>query len=258
MGVNPQFNSSCPCRSLFQITEENSHTLSLKAAFISEFCFDSYLVLRKFGHVRFVWNWELALRKAIYKETGENLSYNKLATRLVELKGTPEVEWLKEADSQVLQQKLQHLNKAYVVFFEKRAGYPHFKSKRDKQSIRYPQRFKFSDTRVYLPKVGWVKAIIHRALTGKAKNITVTKTKSGKYFASVQCGMEIPDPVPHNGDVGIGLGLKSLLVTSDGEKIDHPKHLQKAEKRLIRLQRQASRHVKGSKGREKAHVRLAR
>ena len=212
----------------------------------------------QFGHARFVWNWGLNLRKTTYTETGKGISYNQLAGKLVELKNKPEAEWLKEADSQALQQKLQDLERAYTHFYEKRAKFPRFKSKRDNQSIRYPQRFKFSDVQVYLPKVGWVKAVFHRPLEGKAKNVTVSKTKTGKYFASIQCEVETPAALPNNGEIGIDLGLKSFLVTSAGEKIDHPRHLQKAEKRLLRLQRQLSRRVKGSKGREKVRVLLAR
>ncbi len=217
----------------------------------------------QFGHARFVWNWGLNLRKTTYQSTGKGISYNQLAGKLVELKNTPEAEWLKEADAQVLQQKLQDLDRAYTNFFEKRAKFPRFKSKRDDQAVRYPQRFRigrsaFSDHRVYLPKVGWVKIVLHRPLEGKAKNVTVSKTKTGKYFASIQCEVEMPEPVPNNGEIGIDLGLKSFLTTSVGEKIDHPRHLQKAEKRLIRLHRQLSRRVKGSKGREKARILLAR
>lgn len=212
----------------------------------------------QFGHARFVWNWGLNLRRTTYKETGKGLTYNQLAERLAELKRTPEAEWLKGADSQVLQQKLRDLERAYVNFFEKRSRYPRFKSKRSEQSIRYPQRFRLSPTHIYLPKVGWVKAVFHRPLEGKAKHVTVTKTKSGKYFASVQCEVEAPEPVRHDGEVGIDLGLKCFLVTSDGERVDHPKYLQKSEKRLVRLQRRLSRRVKGSRGREKARVLLAR
>lgn len=160
----------------------------------------------QFGHARFVWNWGLQLRKTTYLETGKGISYNQLAGKLVALKNTPETEWLKEADSQALQQKLQDLDRAYTNFFEKRAKFPRFKSKRDNQSVRYPQRFKFSHTHIYLPKVGWVKAVFHRALEGKAKNLTVSRTKTGKYFAAVQCEIEIPEPVPNHGEIGIDLG----------------------------------------------------
>ena len=95
----------------------------------------------QFGHARFVWNWGLNLRKTAYKETGKGIPYHQLAGKLVELKGTPEAEWLKEANSQALQQKLQDLDQAYTNFFAKRARFPRFKSKRDNQPIRYSQRF---------------------------------------------------------------------------------------------------------------------
>lgn len=132
----------------------------------------------QFGHARFVWNWGLNLRKTAYQETGKGISYNQLAGKLVELKNTPEAEWLKEADLQTLQQKLQDLDRAYTNFFEKRASFPQFKSKRDEQSIRYPQRFKFSDSRVYLPKVGWVKAVFHRPLEGMQRTLPCRKTRT--------------------------------------------------------------------------------
>lgn len=212
----------------------------------------------QFGHARFVWNWGLNLRKTTYPENGKGLTYHQVAGKLVELKRTPEADWLKAADCQALQQKLQDLDRAYANFFANRAKYPKFKRKHGDQSIRYPQRFKFSETCLYLPKVGWVKAVFHRPLQGQAKNVTITKTKSGQYFAAVQCALEVDEPGPYPGEVGIDLGLKSFLVTPDGEKIDYPRYLQKAEKRLIRLQRQLSRRIKGSNSRERARVLLAR
>ena len=127
----------------------------------------------QFGHARFVYNWGLTLRKTHYRQTGQGLSYFDCNVRLTELKSQSEYAWLKEADSQVLQQKLKDLDRAYVNFFEQRADYPTFKSKRSKQSIRYPQRFKIEGDRIYLPKVGWVKAVFHRPIEGEmslAKN----------------------------------------------------------------------------------------
>jgi putative transposase len=216
------------------------------------------LLAIQFGHARFVWNWGLNQRQSAYKETGKGIGFYDLKRRMTELKRQQETEWLKEADSQVLQGKIEDLDSAYKNFFEKRAKYPRFKSKKGNQSIRYPQRFKFSEKATYLPKVGWVKTKFHRPLEGKAKNITVSKTKTGKYFASIQCEIEIFEPVIHNGEIGVDLGIKSFLVTSEGEQIDNPKHLQKSEKRLIRLQRKLSRCRKGSSGREKTRILLAR
>jgi putative transposase len=212
----------------------------------------------QFGHARFVWNWALALRKSAYKETGKGIGQCELKRRATALKYQAETEWLKEAHSQVLQAKIDDLERAYRNFFAKRAKFPRFKSKRDAQSIRYPQRFKFHENFTYLPKLGWVKTKFHRPLEGVPKNITVSKTKTGKYFVSVQCKVGLADSPVRGGEIGIDLGIKSFLATSEGWKRDNPRHLQKAEKQVRRLQRQVSRRIKGSAGRERARILFAR
>src|SRR6266540_5403241 len=212
----------------------------------------------QFGHARFVWNWALALRKTIYQETGEGIGYYELKRRATALKHQVETAWLREADSQVLQAKIEDLERAYKNFFEKRAKFPRFKSKRDGQSIRYPQRFKFYENFTYLPKVGWVKTKFHRPLEGRPKNVTISKTKTGKYFVSVQCEVGIIEQPAKGREIGIDLGVKSFLATSEGWKRDNPRHLQRAEKKLKRLHRQLSRRVKGSAAREKARILFAR
>lgn len=210
----------------------------------------------QFGHARFIYNWGLNFRQKYYAKYGKDLSYVDTSNMLPDLKA--ELEWLKDADSQVLQQKLKDLNQAYVNFFEGRAKYPKFKSKRTKQSVRYPQRFKINGNHVYLPKVGWVKTVFHRPILGKMKNCTVSKTKSGKYFVSIQIEVEIPHPDHRNGTVGVDVGLSHFAILSTGEKIDHPQYLRRAEKRLAKLQRRHSRKKKGSKRREKARLAVAR
>jgi len=212
----------------------------------------------QFGHARFVFNWALATRNAHYKEHGTGLGYYALKRMMTELKRSPDCDWLKEADSQALQAKVEDLNRAFVNFFEGRARFPRFKKRRSRQSIRYPQRFKFDGDRVYLPKVGWVKIVLHRPIEGKPKHLTVSKTKSGEYYASVLCETEIsvrPNGMP---PVGVDLGLKDFAVLSTGEKIEHPKHLRKAERRLKKLQRRMSRKKKGGANRNKARLLLAR
>jgi len=174
------------------------------------------------------------------------------------LKSDPAHTSLKEADSQVLQAKVEDLEKAYTGFFERGMGFPAWKRKRDRQSIRYPQRFRFKDARIYLPKVGWVRAIFHRAMVGVPKNVTVSKTAAGDYDAVVQCEREAKPPVHTGPAVGVDVGLTDLAVLSTGEKIPHPKYLRRAEKRLARLQRALSRKIKGSKNREKARLLVAR
>lgn len=212
----------------------------------------------QFGHARFIYNWALATRKTCYAENGKGLAKNAVKTMLPDLKRHPDSEWLAEADSQVLQAKIDDLDRAFVNFFEKRAKYPKFKSKKSTQSIRYPQRFKFDGKRIYLPKVGWVRAVFHRPLEGKAKNVTVTKAKSGEYYASVQCEVEITPQPNGKPPVGVDLGLKHFAVLSTGERVEHPKHLRRAEKRLARLGRQKARKKKGGQNRAKARARLAR
>jgi len=212
----------------------------------------------QFGHARFIWNWALALRKTTYQEIGKGIGYYELKRRSTALKYQAGTEWLQEADSQVLQAKIEDLEKAYKNFFAKRAKFPRFKSKRDGQSIRYPQRFKFYENFTYLPKVGWVKTKFHRRLEGRPKNVTISKTKTGKYFVSVQCEVAVIEQPARGGEIGIDLGIKSFLATSEGWKRDNPRHLQQAEKRVKRLQRQVSRRIKGSAGRERARILLAR
>jgi putative transposase len=167
---------------------------------------------------------------------------------------------LKEADSQVLQQALKDLERAYQNFFEKRAGFPRFKSKHGKQSIRYPQRVKvdLEAQRTYLPKVGWVKTVFHRALEGKPKNVVVSKTKSNRYYGSFQVEVEIPEPETCGEGIGIDLGLMHYAVLSDGTKISNPRNLKKSEKELARMQRRMSRRQKGSQGWEKARLQVSR
>ena len=151
------------------------------------------------------------------------------------------------------------MDRAFRNFFDGRAGYPRFKSRRAKQAIRYPQRVRLDleAKRTYLPKVGWVKTVFHRPMEGKVKNVTVSRTKSGRYYASFQVEVEIAEPVSRGEMVGIDLGLKHFVVLSDGRKIANPGNLIQAEGRLRRLQRQLSRKQKGSQGWEKQRLKVA-
>lgn len=211
---------------------------------------------KQFGYARFVYNHYRSVREGYYQDTGTGLTYNDCATDLTErLKF--DHPWLKEADSQAIQQALMDLDKAYKNFFEGRADYPKFKKKHGKQSIRYPQRFKVEGGYVYLPKVGWVKAILHRKIEGQMKNATVSKTKTGKFFVSIQCEVEHIQPEQKRAKVGIDLGLTTFATFSTGEKVEKPKHFYASERRLKIRQRHLSRKVKGSNGRSKARFAVA-
>jgi putative transposase len=222
-----------------------------------------------FGQARYVYNYFLAERKAFYEahktEKKKGLNYEDNAAALKKLKRDPDHLWLREGSSQVLQQVLKDLDQAYQNFFAKRAKFPKFHKKHDKQSARYPQFVLVGDGWLDFPKIGRVKAVIHRPCEGKVKNVTVTKTKSGRYFASVQVEVDVPEPTEYPRGkaekpeaVGVDMGLKDFVVTSDAVKISAPKYLQKAQKKLARLQRRLSRRKKGSRGRDKARLAVAR
>jgi putative transposase len=214
---------------------------------------------KAFGCVRWLWNNSLAETQKRYQETGKGLGQFALNNRLPTLK--KEFDWLSEPHSQVLQMVNLHLSRAFVNFFEKRAAYPTFKSKHERQAIHYPQGVKVVEGRkLYLPKIGHVKAVVHRHITGTIKTVTVSKDPSGKYYASILTETGEPTPaVSLDGKVlGLDVGLTHLAITSDGSKFDNPRHVARAEKNLKRKQRKLSRKVKGSKSRDKARLLVAK
>ena len=214
---------------------------------------------KAFGCARWYWNNSLAETQKVYQETGKGLGQYQLNARLPQLKS--EIEWLGETHSQVLQSVSLHLSRAFVNFFERRAKYPQFKSKHRKQSIQYPQGVKIVDAcKVYLPKIGHVKAIVHRELAGSIKTVTVSKDPSGKYFASILCEnlVAMPDISLNGKMLGIDVGLTDLAVTSDGSKFANPKHVLKAQKNLAKKQQHLSRKAKGSNTRNKARLLVAK
>jgi putative transposase len=171
--------------------------------------------------------------------------------------------WLANCYSQVLQATTLNLTTAYKNFFEKRAGFPKFKSKHGKKSIQYPQNVKIVDGSVKLPgNIGVVKAKIHRVIEGKIKTVTVSKTPSGKYFASILTEIEGENPTVSEGKIyGIDLGIKHFAVVTDGVKVskhDNPRHLAKHEKNLKRKQKKLAHKQKGSKSRQKSRRIVAK
>lgn len=214
------------------------------------------LLTQAFGCSR--WWWNYALNKSIetYKETGKGLGQVVLNALLPKLKKEKDTEWLADCYSQILQATTLNLTTAYKNFFEKRAGFPKFKSKHGKQSVQYPQNVKIIDDNVKLPgNIGIVKAKMHRVIEGKIKTVTVSKTPSGKYLASILTEVEGENPTISEGKIyGIDLGLKYFAVVTDGvhvSKYDNPKHLAKHEKNLKRKQKKLARKQKGSKSRNR-------
>jgi len=217
------------------------------------------LFAKTFGCCRFVYNHFLRQRIDHYAEHGKGLSYYDTSKLLTELKRDSEYDWLRDVSAQALQQSLRDLATAYTNFFEKRSRFPRFKSKRARQSFRVPQHFRIKEYKLYVPKVpDGIKIVIHRPIEGTVKHITISKTPSGRYFASLTCKVDIPEPAYGGGTIGIDLGLNHFVVTDQGDKYKKPQHLRESEKKLKYLQRKLSRKIKGSNNYKKVRLKIAK
>ena len=211
-----------------------------------------------FGNCRWLWNYCLNLLNQTYQDTGKGLSGYQIKKHIPKLK--KEYEWLKLTYSQCLQQVCLNLGVAFNNFFERRAKYPRFKSKHSKQSIQYPQNVKRINECLKLPMIGEVKAIFHREIEGKIKTVTVSRNKSGQYFASIlsEDGKDKPQLETKGKAIGIDLGLTHFAITSEGIKFDNPKWIDKHQVNLKIKQQQLSRKQKGSKSRDKSRLKVAK
>ena len=215
---------------------------------------------KAFGSCRYMWNYCLAENNRIYKETGKGISAIAMKKWIPQLKKREETEWLKETYSQCLQSSVINLGIAFKNFLEKRGGYPRFKSKYGKQSLQYPQNVKVIENGLFFPKIGKIKANLHRLFDGELKTVTISKTKTDKYYASLLFDNGLPEAKSNNNGkvLGIDLGVSSYCITSDGSKYDNPRHLKKHEQNLKRKQHKLSRKQKGSNSRNKARRLVAR
>lgn len=176
-----------------------------------------------------------------------------------------ELDWLNEINSQCLQAALRNLDSAYTRFFREKKGFPRFKSKKDnRHSFSCPQNVKvdFAAQTMQLPKIGKVRFVCSRTFEGVVKTVTVSKTPTGKVFASVLVetpdGLPLKAPLVQSTAVGIDVGLKDFATLSTGATIANPRFLKKSIKKLKRLSRQHSKKKKGSANRDKSRIRLAR
>ena len=172
--------------------------------------------------------------------------------------------WLKEVDKFALDNAIINMDSAYQKFFKEHSGYPKFKSKRNKKKS-YSTNFtngnievSFENNKIKIPKLKWVKAKIHRVFTGKIKSATISQVPSGKYFVSMLVETEHTPMKENDNSVGIDLGIKDLLITSDGEKFNNIRITKKYEDKLAKEQRKLSHKVKGSKNWNKQRIKVAR
>lgn len=217
--------------------------------------------MRRFaGARRFVWNKALALEIENYEAGGSFLGYYDLAARLSAWRSDPDTAWLKEAPYHTSQQVLRDLVAAYKNFFAGRAAFPVMKKKGVSDSFRYPDPKQFrldpANRRVFLPKLGWVRARFSREVVGAPKNLTVSHS-GGKWFMSVQTEIEIEPPVPVAASaVGVDLGVVRFATLSDGSFVAPCPGVAKRERALCVAQQRLSHKTKLSSNWKKAKARV--
>lgn len=212
---------------------------------------------------RLLYNLSLETKIRAYKECGKNLSAFDLCYQLTELK--EDHEWIKQVDSQALQYSIKNVEKAFQNLF-RGGGYPKFKSKnRGNQSFTCPnntRRINWENSTLTIPKIKDIPIRLSRKFDGKIKSVTISRTPTGKYFASIL--VETPDNVPDKKTIkeettlGIDLGISSFATFSDGTKVNAPRPLKGGLSRLRVLQRRVSRKKKGSQNRKKANLKVAK
>jgi putative transposase len=220
---------------------------------------------RTFGCVRVVWNRTLAARQARYATERTPTSYRETDAALTAMKRLPELAWLNEVSSVPLQQTLRHQQRAFAAFVAGGARGPRFKSRHGRQAAHYTRSaFRMRGGRLWLAKMtrplrivwSWPQADL-TAL--HPTTVVVSKEPDGRWFVTL--AVEEPDPAPlavTGRAVGVDLGLKDFAVLSTGNKLPHPRHMDRHERRLRHYQRVMARRHRGSANRAKARRQVAR
>ncbi len=219
--------------------------------------------MRRFaGSCRFVFNKALAMQKALHEQGEKKLGYAGLCKALTDWRNADDTVWLADAPVHPLQQTLKDLERSYTNFFAKRADFPRFKKKGQGDSFRYPdpKQFKIdaANSRVLLPKLGWIRYRNSRDIQGMAKNITVSRCGE-KWYVSIQTEREEVEPVhPSASIVGVDVGITRFATLSDGTIFEPINSFKKQQARLARYQRAMSRKVKFSNNWQKAKAKVTR
>lgn len=219
-------------------------------------------LVHTFGCVRYVYNRSLRYRTDEYYQHQNSVGYNQNIVLLPIWKQEPETQWLNDVSSVPLQYAVRNLQTAFKNFFAGTGGYPTFKSKHGNQSATYTNNAFQWDAETETLKLAKQSTPLDirwsRKLPGNPTTITVSKTPSGKYFISFLVDVQIDKlPVVPN-VIGIDVGLKDLIVTSEGKKVPNPKNTKKHAKRLAKYQRRLCKKQKGSKNRIKARLKVAK
>ena len=217
------------------------------------------LLNQHFGHSRWVYNYFLNKRKEQYQADKKSDNYYKQAEALTKLKKEQDTIWLKEVNSQTLQFALRSLDTAFLNFFRGNSQFPKFKSRKHKNTFTIPQFGVLTDTKISIPKFKeGIKIKLHREVKGKIGKMNITKTATGKYYISIFTEQEVKELPKTNKQVGIDLGLKDFVITSDNKKFKNNRYTKKYAKKLKKAQQHLSRKQKGSNGFEKQKLKVAK
>jgi putative transposase len=221
------------------------------------------LLRRTMGCVRLVYNKALAVRTEAWYERQERVGYTQTSSMLTSWKQEEDLDFLNEVSCVPLQQGLRHLQTAFTNFFAGRAKYPNFKKKHNGGSAEFTKSaFKWKDGQVFLAKCSEPLPIVKSRPIPEGcspSTITVKLTPSGRWYVSLLVDDHTVKPLPPTEkQIGLDLGVTSLIAISDGEKIANPKHFKRLRKKLRRVQKALSRKQKGSNNRHKARLRVAR
>jgi putative transposase len=220
---------------------------------------------RTFGCVRVVWNHILAMRQQRYATQRQGTSYGQASAALTVMKQDPQRAWLNEVSCVPLQQALRHQQHAFTAFFARRARYPRFKSRQGRQAAEYTRSaFTLRGGKLRLAKTPGPLAFVWSwpdvEVAGlDPTTVFVAKEPDGRWYVTLAVDAQPPQPLPVAGRaVGVDLGVHDFAVTSDGDRVANPRHLQRKARSLARYQRRLARCQKGSANRAKARAKVAR
>ncbi len=218
--------------------------------------------MRRFaGSCRFVFNKALALQKERHERGEKKLGYAGLCKLLTEWRNSPDTAWLADSPVHPLQQVLKDLERAYINFFAQRTDFPRFKKKGQSDRFRYPDpkqiKLDQGNSRIFLPKLGWLRYRNSRDALGTVKNVTVSQF-CGKWYASIQTEREVEPSTPHGGAVGIDMGIVRFATLSDGTFYAPLNSFKRHETALRKAQQALSRKVKFSSHWKKARATVQR
>ena len=216
------------------------------------------LMMQFCGCARYVYNRTLSLEKSLYKKDSKHsFKYSEAANRLPGWK--KKNTFLKKCHSQVLQQSLKDLDRAYTNFFEKRGNVPKYKKKYRHDSIRFPQGVELDEVKqqIRLPKIGWMGYRKSRDIIGTIKNVTVSR-RGEKWDVSIQTEYEVVSSAPNPSEIGIDMGVKRFATLSNGDFVEPLNPFKQEQEKLAKLQRKLARQKKGSRNSRKTKRKIVR